>query len=81
MGSGRPGKAGLNVLKLRLPRQIRKTGTYRIVWVARSGSATARVTVRFTLAAKKAPGRPPRKHAVEIAHPGGTPPKRLHTRP
>ena len=43
-------KTGANVVKLRLPAQIRP-GTYRLTWVARSGSETISRTIRFALVA------------------------------
>ena len=46
-------KAGANVVKLRLPTQIRRPGTYSLTWVARSGTETIRRTVKLTLVGPK----------------------------
>jgi hypothetical protein len=42
-------KAGQSIAKLRLPRQVRRTGVYTLRWTARSGRETAsrKITIRF----------------------------------
>ena len=39
-------KAGANIVRLRLPKQIRRPGTYSLTWVARSGTETISRTIR-----------------------------------
>ena len=42
-------KAGQSIVKLRLPRQVRRPGVYTLRWTARSGRETAarKITIRF----------------------------------
>ena len=46
-------KAGSTIVRLQLPARIKRPGTYRVVWVARSGAETIRRTVNIRLAAPK----------------------------
>jgi hypothetical protein len=43
------GRAGQSIVKLRLPRQVRRPGNYTIRWTARSGRETIsrKITIRF----------------------------------
>ncbi|HUP31656.1 MAG TPA: PASTA domain-containing protein, partial [Gaiellaceae bacterium] len=68
-------KAGANLVKLTLPRQIRRPGTYTLTWVARSGTETIRRTVRLKLVGPKLAQVKPKRQAVEIVLAGETPPK------
>ncbi len=68
--------AGANVIKLRLPKQIRRPGTYRLTWIARSETETVRRTIKVVLVGPKlAQVRPPRKQ-VEVVLAGETPKKK-----
>jgi hypothetical protein len=66
-------KTGANVVKLRLPRQIRRPGTYRLTWVARSGTETISRTVRVELVGRKIAQVRPKRDQVEIVLAGETP--------
>ena len=46
-------KAGANVVKLTLPKQIRRPGTYTLTWIARSGTETVSRTIKLKLVGKK----------------------------
>ncbi len=56
----RNARSGSNIVKLELPLHVRRPGSYRVVWVARSGSETIRRTIRFRLVAsdQRQPPRP-----------------------
>jgi hypothetical protein len=45
--------AGANMVRLRLPAKIRRPGSYRLIWVARSGTETVSRTIRFALVARR----------------------------
>ena len=45
-------KAGANVVKLTLPKQIRRPGTYTVTWIARAGKETVSRTVKLKLVGK-----------------------------
>jgi hypothetical protein len=66
-------KAGANVVKLRLPQQIRRPGTYSLTWVARSGTETVSRSVRFTLVGPEIAQVRPKRDQVEIVLAGETP--------
>ena len=66
-------KAGANVVKLRLPTQIRRPGTYSLTWVARSGSQTIRHTVKLTLVGPKLAQVKPKRDQIEIVLAGEQP--------
>ena len=57
---------GSTIVKLRLPPQVRRPGTYRIVWVARSSAEAIRRTIRFRLVAPKLQQVRQPRHRVEI---------------
>lgn len=44
-------RAGANVIRLRLPATVRRSGSYRLTWVARAGTETVSRTVRLTIVA------------------------------
>jgi hypothetical protein len=58
-------RAGSSIVELRVPARIRRPGTYRFVWVARSGPETIRRTVNVRLVAPSAKPRP-RRQKVEV---------------
>jgi hypothetical protein len=66
-------KAGANVVKLRLPTQIRRPGAYSLTWVARSGTETVRHTVKLTLVGPKLTQVQLKRRAVEIVLAGEQP--------
>jgi hypothetical protein len=68
-------KAGANVVKLRLPPQIRRPGTYTLTWVARSGTQTVRRTVKVTLVGPKLTQVKPKREEIEIVLAGEQPAK------
>jgi hypothetical protein len=45
-------KAGRSIVKLRVPRQVRRAGVYSIRWTARAGRATASRTINIRLLGK-----------------------------
>ena len=59
-------KAGATVVKLRLPTQIRRPGSYTISLVAHSGSETIRRTLKVDLVGAKLAQVRPRKQEVEV---------------
>jgi hypothetical protein len=68
-------KAGANVVKLRLPAQIRRPGTYTLTWVARSGTQTIRRTVKVTLVGPKLAQVKPKREEIEVVLAGEQPAK------
>jgi hypothetical protein len=48
-------RAGRTILKLRIPRQVRRPGIYTLRWTARAGRETATRTVRFRLVGVRPP--------------------------
>ena len=59
------------MVKLKLPKQIRRPGTYDLTWVARSGTEAIRRTLKLTLVGpKRAQVKPPRLE-LEIVLAGG----------
>ena len=68
-------KAGANVVKLQLPTQIRRPGTYSLTWVARSGTETIRRTVKLTLVGPKLAQVKPKRDEIEIVLAGEQPAK------
>jgi hypothetical protein len=48
-------RAGRTILRLRIPRQVRRPGIYTLRWSARAGRETATRTVRFRLVGRTAP--------------------------
>ena len=63
-------KAGANVVKLRLPTKVRRPGSYRLTWVARSGTETVSRTVALSLVGPAQTKR----DGIEIVLTGETPP-------
>jgi hypothetical protein len=53
-------KAGRSIIKLRLPRQVRRSGAYSMRWTARSGRETSsrRLTIRLVGTSTSAPAQP-----------------------
>ena len=49
--------AGRTILKLRIPRQVRRPGVYTLRWSARAGRETASRTVRFRVVGRVAPAQ------------------------
>jgi hypothetical protein len=68
-------KAGANVVKLRLPSQIRKPGAYQLTWIARSGTETIRRSVKVTLVGPKLAQVRPKRDEVEVVLAGEQPEK------
>ena len=48
-------RAGRTILRLRIPRQVRRPGVYTLRWTARANRETATRTVRFRLVGRRAP--------------------------
>jgi hypothetical protein len=48
-------RAGRTILKLRIPRQVKRPGIYRLRWTARAGRETATRTIGFRLVGVKSP--------------------------
>jgi hypothetical protein len=48
-------RAGRAILRLRIPRQVRRPGIYTLRWSARAGRETATRVVRFRLVGRRAP--------------------------
>jgi hypothetical protein len=63
-------KAGATVVRLRLPQNVRRPGTYSLTWIARAGTETVSRTIRFTLVAPPASRR---RTADEVVLAGETP--------
>ena len=68
-------KAGANVVKLTLPKQIRRPGTYTLTWVARAGAETVSRTVKLKLVGKKIPQIKANRGEVEVVLAGEQHPK------
>ena len=68
-------KAGANVVKLTLPKQIRRPGNYTLTWVARSGSETVSRTVKLKLVGKKVAQIKTNRSEVEVVLAGEQHPK------
>jgi hypothetical protein len=68
-------KAGATVVKLRVPSQIRRPGTYTIALVARSGSETVRRTISVILVGPKLAQVKPRAQEIEVVLTGAQPGK------
>jgi hypothetical protein len=68
-------KAGANVVKLTLPKQIRRPGTYTLTWIARSGSETVSRTVKLKLVGKKVSQIKAKRSEVEVVLAGEQHPK------
>ena len=68
-------KAGANVVKLTLPKQIRRPGNYTLIWVARSGSETVSRTVKLKLVGKKVAQIKTNRSEVEVVLAGEQHPK------
>ncbi|MDQ3066537.1 MAG: Ig-like domain-containing protein, partial [Actinomycetota bacterium] len=66
-------KAGANVVKLRLPQQIRRPGAYTLTWVARSGKESVRRTLKLTLVGPKLAQVKPKRQEVEVVLAGEKP--------
>jgi hypothetical protein len=66
-------KAGANVVKLKLPAEIRRPGTYSLTWVARSGTQTVRHTVALTLVGPRLAQVTPKRGVIEIVLAGEEP--------
>jgi hypothetical protein len=68
-------KPGANIVKLRLPTQIRKPGAYQLTWIARSGTETIRRSVKVTLVGPKLAQVRPKRDEVEVVLAGEQPEK------
>ncbi len=49
------GKAGSSIVKLRMPRQVQRTGVYSIRWTAKAGRDVAQQRITIRLVGKRAP--------------------------
>ncbi|MGH3071841.1 MAG: beta strand repeat-containing protein [Gaiellaceae bacterium] len=67
-------KAGANIVKLRLPSQIRRPGTYSLTWVARAGTETVSRTIKIKLVGRRIAQVRPKRSNIEIVLAGETPP-------
>jgi hypothetical protein len=65
--------AGSSIVQLRLPSRIRRPGTYRVVWVARSSAETIRRTTTFRLVAPKDALAKPSQQRVAVVLAGERP--------
>jgi hypothetical protein len=63
----------VNVVKLRLPAQIRRPGTYTLTWIARSGGESVTRTIKVTLVGPKLTQVQPKRQEVEVVLAGGKP--------
>ena len=63
------------MVRLRLPAKIRP-GTYKLTWVARSGTETVSRTIRLTLVGAAAAQVKPKRSELEVVLAGETPPGR-----
>ncbi len=70
-------KPGANVVKLTLPKQIRRPGTYTLTWIARAGSETVSRTVKLKLAGKKITQIKASRGEVEVVLAGEQHPKNV----
>ena len=68
-------KAGANVVKLTLPKQIRRPGTYTVTWIARAGKETVSRTVKLKLVGKKVAQIKKSRSEVEVVLAGEQHPK------
>src|SRR5213076_1118800 len=48
-------QAGRTIVRLRIPREVRRPGIYTLRWTARANRETATRTVRFRLVGRRAP--------------------------
>ena len=70
-------KAGANVVKLTLPKQIRRPGTYTLTWIARSGTETVSRTIKLTLVGKKIAQIKASRGEIEVVLAGEQHPKNV----
>jgi hypothetical protein len=70
-------KAGANVVKLTLPKQIRRPGTYTLTWIARSGTETVSRTIKVKLVGKKITQIKASRGAIEVVLAGERHPKNV----
>jgi CheY-like chemotaxis protein len=68
-------KAGANVVKLTLPKQIRRPGTYTVTWIARAGKETVSRTVKLKLVGKNVAQIKKSRSEVEVVLAGEQHPK------
>ncbi|MDX6439924.1 MAG: large repetitive protein, partial [Gaiellaceae bacterium] len=68
-------KAGANVVRLPLPPQIRRPGTYTLTWVARSGSETVSRSVKLKLVGRGLAQVKPNRSEIEVVLAGEQHPK------
>ena len=66
-------KAGANVLRLRLPATVRRPGSYKLTWIARSGAERISRTIRLTLVGPARSRVKPKPSEVEVVLAGETP--------
>ena len=70
-------KAGANVVKLTLPKQIRRPGTYTLTWIARSGKETVSRTIKLKLVGKPIAQIKASRGAIEVVLAGEQHPKNV----
>jgi hypothetical protein len=70
-------KAGANVVKLTLPQQIRRPGTYTLTWIARSGSETVSRSVNLKLVGKGLAQATLKRTEIEVVLAGEQHPKNV----
>jgi hypothetical protein len=70
-------KPGANVVKLTLPKQIRRPGTYTLTWIARAGAETVSRTVRVKLVGKKVTRVKASRGQIEVILAGEQRPKNV----
>ena len=70
-------KAGANVVKLTLPKQIRRPGTYTLTWIARSGTETVSRTIKLKLVGKKIAQIKASRGEIEVVLAGEEHPKNV----
>jgi DNA-binding response OmpR family regulator len=68
-------KPGANVVKLTLPKQIRRPGTYTLTWIARAGTETVSRTVKVKLVSKTVTRVKANRGQVEVVLAGEQHPK------
>ena len=66
-------KAGAQVVRLRVPTQIRKPGRYTVSWVARSGTEAIQRSLKMRLLGKELEQVQPAKQQVEVVLAGEQP--------